>query len=192
MSDNRRGERPGGAIVAIACTPETRPVWPAVGTPATNLSSGEMGSTESASGQVFDALESVHAKSLVILMVPAFALALRVVTGDRKIRLSECMTFALHLYTFALIWLCALFPAVAIGLRLFVWAGGHITAEGFDEVVSLFEAGVIGWYVAVALATVWNLPRWRCLGSALLLITVMVLLLRPYHFVVFAVTLLST
>jgi hypothetical protein len=121
-----------------------------------------------------------------------FALALRVVSTDHKIRFSECMTFALHLYTFALIWLCALFPAAAIGVRLFVWAGGHITAKGFDEVVTLFEAGVIGWYVVVALATVWNLPRWRCLGSALLLITVMVLLLRPYHFVVFAVTLLST
>jgi hypothetical protein len=152
----------------------------------------EIGNPESAYGQVFDALESVHAKSLVILMVPAFALALRVVSTDHKIRFSECMTFALHLYTFALIWLCALFPAAAIGVRLFVWAGGHITAKGFDEVVTLFEAGVIGWYVVVALATVWNLSRWRCLGSALLLITVMVLLLRPYHFVVFAVTLLST
>jgi hypothetical protein len=152
----------------------------------------EIGNPESAYGQVFDALESVHAKSLVILMVPAFALALRVVIANRKIRFSECMTFALHLYAFALIWLCALFPAAAIGLQLYAWAGGHMTPEGFDEVVTLFEAGVIGWYVVVALATVWNLSRWRCLGSALLLITVMVLLLRPYHFVVFAVTLLST
>jgi hypothetical protein len=152
----------------------------------------QMGNAESAYGQVFDALESVHAKSLVILMVPAFALALRVVIADRRIRFSECITSALHLYTFALIWLCALFPAVAIGLRLFVWAGGHVMPERFDEVVTLFEGGVIGWYVAVALATVWNLSRWRCLGSALLLITVMVLLLRPYHFVVFAATLIST
>lgn len=152
----------------------------------------EVGNPESGYGQVFDALESVHAKSLVIIMVPAFALALRVLVADRRIRFSECMTFALHLYTFALIWLCALFPAMGIGLRLFVWAGGHFTAEGVDGVVSSFEAGVIGWYVAVALATVWHLPRWRCLGSAFLLITVMVLLLRPYHFVVFAATLLST
>ena len=151
-----------------------------------------MGDAESTYQQVFDALESVHAKSLVILMVAAFALALRIVVLDRRIRFPECMSFALHLYTFALIWLCALFPAVAIGLRLFTWAGGHYTPAGVDAVVSLLEVGVIGWYIAVALATVWNFARWRCLGSALLLITAMALLLRPYHFVVFAVTLFST
>ncbi len=150
-----------------------------------------MGEANSTFQQVFDALESVHAKSLVILMVVAFALALRVVVLGRRIRFRECMSFALHLYTFALIWLCALFPAVAIGLRLFTWAGGHFTPEGLDDVVSLLEAGVIGWYIAVALATVWNFSSWRCLGSASLLLAVMVLLLRPYHFVVFAVTLIS-
>ncbi len=41
----------------------------------------EMGSTESASGQVFDALESVHAKSLVILMAGVRPGAPR---GDRR------------------------------------------------------------------------------------------------------------
>lgn len=142
--------------------------------------------------QVFDALESVHAKSLVILMVPAFALALRLVLAERRVSSSECMTFALHVYTFALIWLCALFPTVAIGLRLFARAGGHATTEGVDLFVSSLEAGVIAWYIAVALATVWQLPRWRCLGSSLLLVIAMAWLLKPYHFVVFAVTLLST
>ena len=146
----------------------------------------------SAQEQVFDALESVHAKSLVILMVPAFALALRFVLAGRRVSFSECMSFALHVYTFALIWLCALFPAAAIGLRLFVLAGGRVTPEGIDLVVSLLETGVIAWYIAVALVTVWHLPRWRSLGATVLLVSVMSLLLRPYHFVVFAVTLFST
>ena len=150
------------------------------------------GAAQSSYESVFNAVESVHAKSLVLLMVPVFALALRVIVADRKPRFSDCLSFALHLYSFALIWLCALFPLAAIGLRVFVWAGGHIKPEGADEIISLLEGGVIGWYIASALSTIWKLPAWRYVGSAVVLVFAMGVLLPAYHFVVFVVTLLST
>ncbi len=141
---------------------------------------------------IFDPLEAVHAKSLVILMTPAFAGVLRLLLADRKIGFAACNVFALHLYAFTLIWLCALFPTAAVGLRLFAWAGGHATLDAVDGVISALEAIGIGWYLAAALSKVWGLPRLRCIGSAALLVIAMGLLLRPYHFAVFAATVFAT
>ena len=150
------------------------------------------GSLPAAYASVFNPLEAIHAKSLVILMVPAFAVVVRFLLADRKIRFADCNVFALHLYAFTLIWLCALFPTAAVGLRLFAWAGGHATPEGTDVVISALEAIGIGWYLAVALSKVWGLSPLRCLGSAALLVAAMGLLLRPYHFIVFAATVFAT
>lgn len=54
---------------------------------------------------MFDALEAVHAKSLVIVMVPAFAIVMSALTLDRRVPFRHMLTFATHFYAFTLVWL---------------------------------------------------------------------------------------
>jgi hypothetical protein len=141
---------------------------------------------------VFDALEAVHAKSLVIVMVPAFAAVLAVLLLDRRPRFVDSLTFATHFFAFALIWLCALFPTLAIVLRLL--AGSGKTAplpHSIDLAVSALEAAVLAWYIYVALGTVFGLSRVRRLATALALVAALYVILKAYHVVVFATTLYS-
>ena len=93
---------------------------------------------------VFNVLESVHAKSLVIVMVPAFAAVLAMLLLDRHEPFKHSLTFALHFFAFALLWLCALFPMVAIALRL-IFAGSvaQPLANSIDLAVSGLEAAVL-------------------------------------------------
>jgi len=47
--------------------------------------------------------------------VPAFALVLLALLLNRREPFKNSLTFATHFFAFALIWLCALFPTLAIG-----------------------------------------------------------------------------
>src|SRR5664279_2012712 len=49
---------------------------------------------------VFNALEAVHAKALVIVMVPAFALILRALLLYRRELFTNSLTFATHFFAF--------------------------------------------------------------------------------------------
>jgi Protein of unknown function (DUF3667) len=140
---------------------------------------------------VFDTLEGVHAKSLVIVMVPPFALALCVLLLDRRESLRNSLTFALHFFAFTLIWLCALFPTLAIILRYLVPRAMLLQWHSLDLVVSSVEAAVLGWFLFVALGTVYNLSRVRRLLMVVALIVALFGILKAYHVVVFAATLYS-
>ena len=59
----------------------------------------------------FEALESVHAKSLVVLMVPLLAVVPWLAEGARRGRFAAWLAFAAHFFTYALIALSALFPS---------------------------------------------------------------------------------
>jgi hypothetical protein len=140
----------------------------------------------------FDALEAVHAKSLVIVMVPALAAVLGVLMLDRRERFRDALVFATHFFAFALLWLCALFPLLAIVLRLIVIAGIPAPAHhSMDLTVTGVEVAVLGWYIYVALDTAFHLPRLRRAATTLALVAALFYTLRAYHAVVFAVTLYS-
>jgi hypothetical protein len=126
-------------------------------------------------------------------MIPAFALILGALLIDRRERFKNSLTFATHFFAFALIWLCALFPALAIVLRFH--ASGGLPApmnHSMDLVVSGLEAAVLGWYIYVALDTVFGLTRPRRLLMVIVLIAALYVILLAYHVVVFAATLYST
>ncbi len=143
--------------------------------------------------EVFNSLEAVHAKSLVVVMVPAFALILGALLIDRREPFKNLLTFATHFFAFALIWLCVLFPVLAIVLR-FSTAGGLPAPmhHSMDLVVSGLEAAVVGWYIYVALDTVFGLRKPRRLLMVIALIAALYVILLAYHVVVFAATLYST
>lgn len=142
---------------------------------------------------VFNALESVHAKSLVLVMVPAFAAALAALLLDRRTRFADSLTFATHFFAFALIWLCALFPTLAIVLRLIAVSGTLVPLpHSVDLGASGLEGIVLGWYLYVALDTVFGLSRARRLVTVVVLVAALYVILKAYHVVVFATTLYST
>jgi len=49
---------------------------------------------------MFDALEGVHAKSLVIVMVPAFAISLAALLFDRRAPFTHSLIFSTHFFAF--------------------------------------------------------------------------------------------
>ena len=143
--------------------------------------------------QIFNTLEAVHAKSLVIVMVPAFAIALSALLLDRRELFRNSLTFAMHFFAFALIWLCALFPTLAIILHFITPSGAPAPwRHSMDIVVSSLEAAVLGWYLYVALNTVFGLSRLRRVLMVIALVAMLYVILKAYHVVVFAATLYST
>ncbi len=142
---------------------------------------------------VFNALESVNAKSLVIVMVPALAGVLGVLVLDRRHGFKDSLTFATHFFAFSLIWLCALFPTLAIVVRLVTIGGIPLpSTHSMDLAVTGLEGAVLAWYLCVALDTVFGLPRLRRAITVLVLVAALYVILKAYHVVVFAVTLYST
>jgi len=141
---------------------------------------------------MFNALEAVHAKSLVIVMVPALAAALGTLTVDRRERFGDALVFATHFFAFALLWLCALFPLLAIVLRLiFITGIPAPTPHSMDLAVTAVEAAMLGWYIYVALDTAFHLSRLRRAVTTVALIAALFYILKAYHAVVFAATLYS-
>jgi Protein of unknown function (DUF3667) len=142
---------------------------------------------------VFNAVESVNAKSLVIVMVPAFAAVLGVLVLDRRRGFKDSLIFATHFLAFSLLWLCALFPTLAIVLRLITLSGIPLPSNhSMDLTATGLEGAVLAVYLYVALDTVFALSRLRRVISVLALVAVLYVILSAYHVVVFAVTLYST
>lgn len=143
--------------------------------------------------QIFNALEAVHAKSLVIVMVPALAIALSALLLDRREPFRNSLTFSMHFFAFTLIWLCALFPTLAIALHFIAPSGAPAPwRDTIDLIVSGLEAVVLGWYLYVALDTVFGLSRPRRVFMVIALVATLYVILKAYHVVVFAATLYST
>lgn len=144
---------------------------------------------------VFNALEVVHAKALVIVMIPLFAVPLMLLPAVRRTRFTGAIAFSAHYYTYALIMLSALFPLLSLALQGLAYAGIQNTEHGLDptidHIVSVVQAGLLGWYLARALQTLTKLPRWQRLLCSVALVTVSLGLLRLYHLLVFGTTLIS-
>ncbi len=140
---------------------------------------------------VFDALEVVHAKALVIVMLPMFAVTLLAapLCGARRMR--NALTFSAHFYTYTLITLCALFPLVSLALRALAFAGVQPTPHAIDVIVSALQALLLGGYLLPALGTLTPWPLPLRLAYTLLLLGAVFLVLSIYHLIVFAATLVS-
>jgi hypothetical protein len=146
-------------------------------------------SPEPAFTAAFEALESVHAKSLVVLMVPLLAAVGWLAAGARQ-RFAAWLAFAAHFFTYALIALSALFPVVALSLGVLARAGLRPSADTMDAVVSTLEVLLVGWYLYRALGTLGvGASASRRLLRAALLVVALAGILRLYHLAVFAVTL---
>ena len=147
--------------------------------------------SEPAFAAAFAALESVHAKSLVVLMVPIFAALPFLAEGAHRQRFAAWFAFSAHFYTFALIALSALFPLVMLVLTALARANVRPSDDTIDVVVSTLEALMIGWYLYRALGTLTPRGPAARLLRAVLMVAAIAGILRLYHLAVFAVTVLA-
>ncbi len=154
------------------------------------------GLTLSQYAPIYAHAESLYAKTLVMVMLPLFAVATGLLFVDRRRVAVANLVFAVHFYAFLLIFLSALFPSLLLALLLTVrlrhYLGMVLDANALDLIVTGIEGTVCAVYLAKAVATVYGsgpLRRWLSAG----VLTVAALyILYAYRFVLFVVTLTTT
>ncbi len=140
----------------------------------------------------FNGMQDILAKSLVILMVPLFALAVALLSRPRRGMLVHGI-FAMHFYAFLMVFLSVLFLFLT-GLYTGIYLVEH-KIKFFpytDYIITGVEFIVCAGYLYVALGRVYAISRWHRLLSAALLMVAALYILFFYRFVVFLATLMAT
>ena len=138
----------------------------------------------------FDEAAHLQGKSLVILMVPLFALGAWALYGRRQRFYGEHLVYAFYIFAFMMLWMgistLALTKPVLFGLR-HGWSGGVIetttsTLIGLPFVVYLFAAA----------RRTYAESRWRTAFKTLLLSGWAVAVLTGYRFILFFTSFYAT
>lgn len=137
----------------------------------------------------FDAMVDLQAKSLVILMVPLFALVVHAVCGVARRRyFAESIVFALHFIAFFLLLQSVLLPVVEAGRAIAARAGFVPTNTALD--VALSATLAVTWlvYLWAAVRRVHAPGRWRAVAAALALVAGVVLVVFSFRMILFFTT----
>lgn len=141
---------------------------------------------------VFDQASTAQAKSLVIIMVPVFALLVALIEVRKRRYALQHLVFALHSYTALLIVLMAtnLLTVYPLSLLL-VYAGRFLHTKG-ESAVSLGAVIAMFVYLLRALRRAYLDGRLAAPVKALALVVGMVVLLFAYRLVLFYTTFWTT
>jgi hypothetical protein len=120
--------------------------------------------------QVFDAVGTAESKTLVIAMVPLFAVAVAILAGGRRRYIVQHLVFSLHTYAFV-------FVLAIVGTYLIGWPIEyairwlHIDAgeNGADSPMALVMFLCIAAYLALSLRRAYGFGWTRAIVTALLL-----------------------
>lgn len=137
---------------------------------------------------IFDQAVALHAKTLIGLMVPFFALALPPLFFRRRQPFVVHAVFALHTYSFILLMLCSV---VAL-LTLLGATGLDPKSVVLDHIVSVAQLVLLFFYLFIAVKAVYGVRGISRILSAFALTTVAAALLLGYRFFLFAFTLYAT
>lgn len=141
---------------------------------------------------VFDAKATIQAKSMVILMVPVFALAIAIVSFGMRRYAVEHLVFSLHYYSFFLLYLSVFSSATTVVLWGLEMAGKVPSDTTVDRVVSILMLLCLGAYLSIAIRVVYENEWWVSAVKAGVLVWASVEILYLYRFVLFLVTFRST
>ncbi len=136
----------------------------------------------------FNAHGALLAKSLVIAMVPLFALLVWACFHRLRRHYLEHVVFALHFYAFWLLYLLASLGLANGVLRLLVAGGWHPSDLTIDNVISLLGLGVVTLFTYHAVRTVYGGSRRAGLAKALVLAVSVVGIVQIYRGFLFFVT----
>ena len=137
----------------------------------------------------FNEAATFNAKALMILMVLAFAPILALLFRARRRAAGAHVVFALHLYAFVLVLLCA---SIAIAQIDLLAGGGGLGSPRVDKSLSVFNVSACAAYLYLSIR-----PTYAARGAARYVATVilaisMAVLFIGYRFVIFLITLYST
>ena len=141
---------------------------------------------------VFDHAGDIYAKSLVMVMLPFFAVAVGLLFIERRKVAVAHLVFAIHFYAFLMVFLSVLFPVLSVMLAAWTHLGLPWNHRLLDWMVMGIEGLGCLTYLARAVGVAYDVGpvrRWLSAG-ALTVATLYILYL--YRFVLFAVTLWTT
>ena len=147
------------------------------------------GTTLDAYEPAFDRAVVLNAKSLVILMVPAFAgfLALFLVRS-RKPFMAH-VVFSLHFYAFLMVLFSLALVATAVNVAL---GGEGLDAPGVDTFLTLVNVTACATYLFLAMGTVYGARGGLRVAQATVAALVVGALVLGYRFALLLITLYST
>lgn len=141
---------------------------------------------------VFDAKAAIQAKSMVILMVPVFSLAVAILSFGMGRYAVEHLVFSLHYYSFFLLYLSVVNSATSVVLWGLGSAGIAPSDTAVDRVASSIMLVCLGGYLSLAIRAVYQNRLWVSVLKAGVLVGVSLGILYLYRFALFAVTFRST
>lgn len=137
----------------------------------------------------FNEAATFNAKALMILMVLAFAPILALLFRARHRAAGAHVVFALHLYAFLLVLLCA---SIAIAQVDRMVGGGGLGSARVDALLSMFNVSACAVYLYLAIGSAYGARgAVRYAVTAILAIS-MAALFVAYRFAIFLITLYST
>jgi hypothetical protein len=149
----------------------------------------------------FDALLQGKKKSVLIILVPVFALALKLLYVPRRRRYVEHLVFAVHLYA---VYLVSLLAIVFVAMRLVIWpltnaaCRAGIVSQGFvraldgEEFLVFLLLCTLGSYLYLALRRFYGDGSWAAAVRTVLLFAVHVSLMTGFRIALFVSTYAST
>jgi hypothetical protein len=141
----------------------------------------------------FDRTTNTQARTLVVAMVPGFALAVGLVGWRRRRGVVHHLVFALHTMAAVLLATAVLNRFVfSPGLALWQRAGLPLTSQGADDVVSLALSLALGTYFHHALRRAYGDGRRGAALKAFALVMAYWLVLWAYRALLFFVTFWTT
>jgi hypothetical protein len=135
---------------------------------------------------VFDRAVALNAKSLVVLMTIPFALLLPLVFIRQHQPLMKHVTFAIHQYTFLLLFFCIALLVAKLSALL---GHGGLELSRIDKIISIANLAVCAWYLYVAIGRVYEVGGLSRYLQAALLSMAIATIVVGYRFVLFIVTL---
>jgi hypothetical protein len=134
----------------------------------------------------FDKASTTHAKSLVILMIPMFAVAVAGVSIRRRRFAVQHLVFSVHVFAMLLILIPAVGLPVELPLRLWArWRGAPLPWQVVDQVVSSVLLVAFGTYVALALRRAYGDGPVAAAAKAVVLCVALAAAVFAYRFVLF-------
>jgi hypothetical protein len=138
---------------------------------------------------LFDRAVVLHAKSLVIAMVPPFAIALPALFLRSHKPFSVHLAFALHFYAFVLLLFCLCLGAAAVAA---LFGSGGLESAPVDNALTAVVLIASALYLYAASATVYGVRGIAGAARAIVLAIWVVAIVVAYRFAMLLVTLYTT
>jgi Protein of unknown function (DUF3667) len=137
----------------------------------------------------FNEAATFNAKALMILMVMAFAPILSLLFRARHRAAGAHVVFALHLYAFVLVLLCA---SIAIAHVDLMAGGKGLQSPRIDALLSIFNVSACALYLYLAIGSFYAVRGAARYALTAILATSLAALFIGYRFTIFLITLYGT